>query len=90
MDGGELFGVLLGMFIGGALFGLVPLIVGYRKRQKDLGVKGLLACGITAVVVGALISPLYAGLSALLVCGVSTWLIFRVEKKAEEDVSTKQ
>jgi len=90
MDGAELFGVLTGMFIGGALFGLIPLIVGRRKGHKDLGVKGLLACGITAVAVGAFISPLYSGLSVLLVCGVSTWMIFRAEKKAEEDVSTKQ
>jgi len=90
MDGAELFGVLTGMFIGGALFGLIPLIVGRRKGQKELGARGLLSCGIAAAVVGALISPLYAGLSAILVCGVFTWMIFRAEKEAEEDVSPKQ
>jgi MFS family permease len=67
--------VMIAGAILGALFGLVPLIIGRRKNRKRLGVYGFIAS-----IVGGAIAPLLG----LLVAGLFFWLVIR-EKPSTDD-----
>ena len=66
--------MIAGAFLG-ALFGLVPLIIGRRKNRKRLGVYGFIAS-----IVGGAIAPLLG----LIVAGIFFWLVIR-EKPSSND-----
>ena len=70
--------VMIAGAILGALFGLVPLIVGRRRDRKRLGVYGFIAS-----IVGGAIAPLLG----LIVAGIFFWLVVR-EKPAADDASS--
>ncbi|HUR98664.1 MAG TPA: hypothetical protein VMZ26_11420 [Pyrinomonadaceae bacterium] len=58
--------VIIGGAILGALFGLIPLILGRRRNKARLGLYGLLA----SIVAGAL-APLFA----IVVAAIFSWII---------------
>jgi hypothetical protein len=62
-----LYGTLIGAGLG-FLFGLIPVLVGIRKNNRQMGLYGLLA----STVCGALFPPL-----SLVVVAVFLWLILR-------------
>ena len=67
--------VLIGGAIIGALFGLIPLVLGRRRNKKRLGLYGFLA----SIPSGAL-SPLLGAI----VAGTFSWLIVR-DKPVQAD-----
>lgn len=69
--------ILLGSAIG-LTFGLVPLITGFIKNNRKMGMYGFLS----SIVGGALLG-IY---SALPVAAIFTWLIIRESKKPTEVV----
>ena len=60
--------VIIGGAILGALFGLIPLILGRRRNKARLGLYGFLA----SIVAGAL-APLFA----IIVTAIFSWVITR-------------
>ena len=66
--------VMIAGAILGALFGLVPLIIGRRKNRKRLG-----AYGFIASIVGGAIAPLLG----LIVAGIFFWLVVREKPSAD-------
>ncbi len=60
--------VIIGGAILGALFGLVPLILGRRRNKARLGMYGFLA----SIVAGAL-APLFG----IVVAAIFTWVVAR-------------
>jgi hypothetical protein len=56
----------------GALFGVVPMIVGNRKKQKDLGRVGFIFCTL-----GGLLFPILLPLALAI---LFTWRIYAIEK----------
>ena len=69
--------VILGGALLGALFGLVPLLMGRRRNKARLGLYGFIAS-----IVGGALAPLLG----LIVAGVFAWLVVR-EKPAAESAS---
>lgn len=67
--------VIIGGAILGALFGLIPLILGRKKNKSRLGVYGFLA----SIVAGA-----FAPLLAIIVTAIFSWMIIK-RKSPESD-----
>ncbi len=65
--------LIIAQVIIGALLGLIPLILGRKRKQIRLGNYGFLAS-----IVGGAISPL----AALIIACVFTWLIARKKETA--------
>jgi MFS family permease len=72
--------VMIAGAIVGALFGLVPLIIGRRKNRKRLGVYGFIAS-----IVGGAIAPLLG----MLVAGLFFWLVVREKPSTDDNRSDK-
>jgi len=66
-----LYVMVIGVVLG-ALFGLIPFLLGRRRGQGRLGIYGLLACGAAGA-----ISPIISAI----VAGVFAWII--VKRKPE-------
>lgn len=66
--------VLLVQLIVGALFGLIPLILGRKRNKRSLGNYGFL----TTLLAGAL-SPL----GAIVAVGIFVWMIMKEPAKPE-------
>jgi MFS family permease len=60
--------VLIGGAILGALFGIIPLVLGRRRNKRRLGFYGFLAS-----IVGGAIAPLLA----VVITAIFSWLIVR-------------
>lgn len=61
----------------GFLIGLVPLVVGFTKKEKRLAFLGLVCCGLGGAVLGIILSlPLAA---------IFTWLILRASTRRLTD-----
>ncbi len=58
----------------GAVFGVIPLVVGATRSQFRLGLKGLLACLVGAVLLGALL--------AMPAAAAFVWLVLRADRRA--------
>lgn len=43
-------GFMLGLMVGGALFGLIPFFVGRKKGYKQLGLIGLIVSAVCALI----------------------------------------
>lgn len=69
----------IGQVIFGAVLGLVPLILGRKRKQFRLGIYGFLA----TIVAGAL-SPL----AAVIVACVFAWLVARKKPDGEEPAAS--
>jgi MFS family permease len=70
--------IIIGGAILGALFGLVPLMLGRKRNRARLGLYGFIAS-----IVGGAIGPLLG----LIVAGIFSWLVLR-EKPASGGTST--
>ena len=70
--------IIIGGAILGALFGLVPLLIGRRRGRARLGLYGFIAS-----IVGGAIAPLLG----LIVAGIFSWLVIR-EKPATGGTSS--
>lgn len=71
--------VVIGGAILGALFGIIPLVLGRRRNKRHLGFYGLLAS-----IIGGAIAPLLA----IVITIIFSWLIVR-GKPAASDSSPK-
>lgn len=56
MSSGYGFGLLLGALLMGAALGAIPMIVGYKKDKKGLGIAGLVCCTVGSLFFGLLLS----------------------------------
>ena len=72
-----LYIIIGGAFLG-ALFGLVPLLMGRRRGRARLGLYGFIAS-----IVGGAIAPLLG----LIVAGIFAWLVIR-ERPAPDGTSS--
>ena len=63
--------IVLGGFVFGILIGLIPLILGIKKKKRNYGTYGFFAS-----MFGGAISPLVA----IIAMSIFTWLILRKEK----------
>lgn len=72
--------VVIGGAVLGALFGLVPLILGRRRKKPRMGWYGLAA----STIAGA-----FAPLIAIVVAAVFAWLIIRDSGSADQSSSDK-
>ena len=61
----------------GLLIGLIPLILGIRRKKRNLGIIGFVSCGL----VGG-----FTPLVSILVAAIFAWLILRGPKKPAEVV----
>ncbi len=77
MDTQKIVSAMLFGLVAGILAGLVPLIVGSKKRQMSLGLGGFFACAISGAVLGLIL--------AVPIAGIFTWLIVR-NSKAQTNV----
>jgi MFS family permease len=73
-----LYVMIVGAIVG-ALFGLIPLILGRKRGKARLGLYGFLA----SIVSGAL-----APLLAIIVTGIFSWLIVR-DKRVQADTAAQ-
>ncbi|HKP68922.1 MAG TPA: hypothetical protein VJV05_06540 [Pyrinomonadaceae bacterium] len=71
--------IIIGGAILGALFGLVPLLLGRRRNRARLGLYGFIAS-----IVGGAIAPLLG----MIVAGVFAWLVIREKPAADGNSST--
>jgi hypothetical protein len=69
--------VMLGSAIG-LIFGLIPLITGFIKNNRKMGVYGFLSSGVGGAVLGIYL--------AVPVAAIFTWLIIREPKNPIETV----
>lgn len=72
------YGIVVGSLIGGALIGLIPLLVGLKVENKKLAVAGFLSC-----IVGSFILGLWLSVPC---CIGFTIAILVLRKKKEPDV----
>ena len=56
MSSGYGFGVLFGALLMGAALGAIPMIVGYRRNKKGLGIAGLVCCIAGSLFLGLFLS----------------------------------
>jgi hypothetical protein len=63
---------ILFYLLNGALFGAVPMIVGNKKKQKDLGRVGFIFCTL-----GGLLFPIVL---SLVLAILFTWRIYAIDK----------
>lgn len=80
MSSGYGFGLLLGALLMGAAVGAVPMIVGYKKDKKGLGIAGLVCCTVGSLFLGLLLSVPF--------CVIFTVIIVVTAKKAEKEKSS--
>lgn len=71
--------VILGALIAGALLGLIPGIIGYKKEKQGLAIGGFIAC-----VVGSFLLGLYLSVP---ICIIFTVIILLSSKKAVQPSS---
>lgn len=76
MDG-YYIGVLIGVILVGGITGAVPAICGAIKGKIKLGIGGFFACLISAWLLGLLL--------AVPVCAIFVYLIFKKDKKKENE-----
>tara|TARA_Y100001970_G_scaffold222937_1_gene274374 strand:+ start:6955 stop:7191 length:237 start_codon:yes stop_codon:yes gene_type:complete len=55
-EAGYFVGVIFGALIMGAIIGLIPLILGINKGQKQLGIIGLVSCIVGSLILGLFLS----------------------------------
>lgn len=67
--------VMIAGAILGALFGLVPLILGRRKNRTRLGVYGFIAS-----IIGGAVAPLLG----IIVAGIFFWLVIRERPNGDD------
>ena len=72
--------MLAGVGIG-LLFGLVPLVLGIKRKKRNLGIVGFVACGVIGGV-----API---LSILVAAAFACWIFF-TSKQPSEVVVTDQ
>ena len=72
--------VLIGGALLGALFGIIPLVLGRRRDKRRLGFYGFLA----SIAVGAI-----APLLAIIVTAIFSWLIVRDKPVVSEEAPRK-
>ena len=56
MDAAYFVGVILGALFAGAIIGLIPLILGINKGQKQLGIIGFACCIGGSFILGLLLA----------------------------------
>ena len=56
MDGAFMAGVLVGALLMGVVIGLIPLIIGIVKEQRNLGIIGLVSCTVGNLILGLFLS----------------------------------
>jgi LytS/YehU family sensor histidine kinase len=49
-------GVVIGSLLAGVIFGLIPLILGLRKKKKTLAISGFVACIVGSLILGLFLS----------------------------------
>ena len=54
-------------FVTGSLIGIVPLIFGINKQQKNLGIISILVCAISGGILGALLAIPVAVLCSVII-----------------------
>ena len=75
---GELMGAMTGLLLGGALFGLIPLGVGFLTGKRQLGLLGLLFSTITALLSVDLILWVAVGFTIAVVVRKRDVNVFRI------------
>lgn len=75
---GELIGRVMGLLLGGALFGLIPFGMGFLTGKQQLGLLGLLFSAIIALLSGDLVLWVAIGFTIAVVVKKQDVNIFRI------------
>lgn len=75
MDSNKVVAGLVFGTIFGILVGLVPLIIGVKKKKTGLGVGGFFASAVSGAVMGLILS--------IPIAGIFTWLAIRNSKSSK-------
>lgn len=64
--------LIIGAIIG-VVFGLIPLILGFKRNKPKIGILGFILTAIAGT--------MFSMLGALPICGLFTWLVLRKPSK---------
>lgn len=75
-------GLLFWALVAGALCGLVPLIVGYHRRQISVGIVGLICCIIAGFILGIILALPVAAVFTIIICSIKSPTLTEQQRKA--------